>query len=462
MKKRFAYLTLGAILGLLVGLTLVASRELVSTVQPLPTARSIAAGKTPTPQPPLVVPGNLLANPSFEEPYSPQIYPEINVAQVWTAWYLDIPPCKPWKPNCYIPCPANCVEKGICQRDYGCMWARPEFAPASYADFSYRVHSGLTAQKYFSYGRMHEGGLYQHVTQVTPGTLLEFSTWIQTWMCFEYDDCAYGRVSDQPSDMHIRIGIDPTGGTVPTSTNVIWSAEAPAFDQWTHFSVQGRALAEAVTVFVHSRPEWDWARKNNDVYVDDASLVVLGPPAELFIFQPAQPELGQLTTVRLALTLADSESMLTIADPLSAPVASTQVSTETWQFTPAISGTYVLTLSTTALTAPVTATVRAIAAAHVSALPAAPQPGQVVTLYGSAYYPYAHASLDVADPEGVMLTPVYGGQAGPLPFVWTWTFTPAITGTYVCTFSADLLEQPVRQLVFAGGSAVYLPIILKE
>jgi LysM repeat protein len=34
-----------------------------------------------------------------------------------------------------------------------------------------------------------------------------------------------------------------------------------------------------VTVFTHSRPDWDWARKNNDVYLDDASLVVVTPTA---------------------------------------------------------------------------------------------------------------------------------------------------------------------------------------
>jgi nucleoid-associated protein YgaU len=32
-----------------------------------------------------------------------------------------------------------------------------------------------------------------------------------------------------------------------------------------------------VTVFTHSRPEWGWARVENDVYLDDASLVVVQP-----------------------------------------------------------------------------------------------------------------------------------------------------------------------------------------
>jgi len=71
------------------------------------------------------------------------------------------------------------------------------------------------------------------------------------------------------------VGIDPYGGTDPFSPNIVWSPEKPAFDQWVQFSVQAQAKSSAVTVFTHSRAEWDWPRVNNDVYLDDASLTVV-------------------------------------------------------------------------------------------------------------------------------------------------------------------------------------------
>jgi len=46
--------------------------------------------------------------------------------------------------------------------------------------------------------------------------------------------------------------------------------------------------------------------------------------------------------------------------------------------------------------------------------------------------------------------------------VWTWIGTPVITGTHVYTLTADGLDMPARGLVFAGGSAVYLPVIFEQ
>jgi hypothetical protein len=94
-------------------------------------------------------------------------------------------------------------------------------------------------------------------------------------MCFDFTRCNGGLHSDFPSDMHLRVGIDPTGGTDPFSPNVVWSVEAPAWDTWAHFQVQAIAQSNTITVFTHSHPEWDWARANNDVYIDDATLVIV-------------------------------------------------------------------------------------------------------------------------------------------------------------------------------------------
>ena len=200
----------------------------------------------------------------------------IKVAPPWRAWWVAKPPA-------FVKRPYNCGDA----KDYGCYWAVPEFSDVQKLAFAYRVHGGLQSQKYFTYGRMHWAGLMQKVGNVQPDTRLRFSAYMEAWMCFEWLDCDYGKVSDKPADMHLKIGIDPTGGEDPFSPNIVWSPEQPAWDRWVQFQVEAVAGSDTVTVFTHSRADWDWARKNNDVYVDDASLVALGAAPTVRPTQPA-------------------------------------------------------------------------------------------------------------------------------------------------------------------------------
>jgi hypothetical protein len=211
---------------------------------------------------------NLLANGDFE---IPPPWPwqddmsEIQVAPGWRAWYLDQPPS-------YVVRPVFC--NGL---DSECYWTQPEFRPVSFAGYPWRVCSGSYAQKYFSYGRMHEAGLMQRVAGITPGTPLRFSVYMEAWMCNDFvQACDGGRKSQNPTTMHLKVGIDPTGGTDPFSANIVWSGEGNSFDRFTQFSVEATAQSNAVTVFTHSRPEWiDFPRMNNDIYVDDAALTIV-------------------------------------------------------------------------------------------------------------------------------------------------------------------------------------------
>jgi LysM repeat protein len=217
---------------------------------------------------------NLLTDGDFE---APPTWPmqdgigEVQVAPGWRAWYLDTN-----QVPSYVKMPTNCDSP----QKTDCYWMRPEFRDTTLESTPNRVHGGIRAQKYFSFGRMHEAGLYQRVIGLTPGAQLRFSIYTQAWQCFEISKCGKnGIVSDQPADMHLRVGIDPFGGTNPFSSNIVWSPERPAFDQWVQFVVEAQAKGDAVTVFTHSRPEWEWARNNNDIYLDDASLVVIGQGA---------------------------------------------------------------------------------------------------------------------------------------------------------------------------------------
>lgn len=161
-----------------------------------------------------------------------------------------------------------------CVADTGCYWARPEFVPT---DRPERVHSGEKAQKYFTVGRMHDAGISQTVS-VTPGDWYDFSFYAQTWQCYDFVACCHKRptcISDQPAYIGIRAGIAVTPGTI------LWSAPVQAFDSWKHVSMFAQAITDTITVYAGSSARFDYARQNNDVYIDDASLVkvrvVFGP-----------------------------------------------------------------------------------------------------------------------------------------------------------------------------------------
>jgi LysM repeat protein len=214
------------------------------------------------------VSSNLLVDGDFEAPdpwVKQDAIEELQIAPGWRAWYLDVSPA-------YVKAPSNCEKPSD---GYHCYWMRPEFR--TNVDFANRIHGGVRSQKYFSFGRMHEAGLLQQVHGIPPGARVRFSIWMQGWMCFEASQCGKnGSRSDAPSDMHLRVGIDPLGGTDPFTQTVAWSVEQPAWDKFVQYQVETVAISDTVTVFTHSRPEWDWARNNNDVYLDDASLVIVG------------------------------------------------------------------------------------------------------------------------------------------------------------------------------------------
>ena len=207
---------------------------------------------------------------------------EVQVAEGWTAWWRPLPPEDVRRPD-------NCLGR---RADYGCYWARPEFVDSARTGAASRIYSGNNSQKYFTYGRMHEAGLYQRVTGIVSGTLLHFSVYMSAWMCMNPADCQGGLYSDQPTTLHLRVGIDPTGGLDSSSPDVVWSPEQDSFDRWTPYHVEAAARGDAVTVFTHSRPEWVFPRLNNDIYVDEASLrIVQAPPRSALISEgrPSAP-----------------------------------------------------------------------------------------------------------------------------------------------------------------------------
>lgn len=210
---------------------------------------------------------NLLQNPGFESPYVKQCcqtdfshylpntpIDEVQVAQGWLGWWLT-PDSDPYHPS-------NCN---------GCnSWHRPEWREANCGSgCSNRIHSGDNAQKYFTFYSLHDAGMYQQVSGLTPGQLLRFSIYMQGWST----DANYGASAGQ-STMGMRIGIDPFGGTNPFSGNIIWTNVQDTYDVFALYTLEAVAKSGSVTVFTRSTPTW--SLQHNDIYIDDASLVVVG------------------------------------------------------------------------------------------------------------------------------------------------------------------------------------------
>jgi hypothetical protein len=200
---------------------------------------------------------NLLFNPSFEGEFVVMPgHDNIRTAAGWTpAWRVGSP---------------EEVSQGY--------RLAPEYKAAFRHDYpGNRVRSGELAQQFFHSWGNFEGWIYQQVSNIAVGSKLRFETWVMSWSCdrVEKGNCE-GATSGDPSPMRLRIGIDPTGGLDPFNPAVAWSPYENAYDSWHHLAVEAVAQSSRVTVFVYAYPEY--RSQNNDVYVDDASLIVVAPP----------------------------------------------------------------------------------------------------------------------------------------------------------------------------------------
>jgi LysM repeat protein len=239
-----------------------------------------AAPKVSAPDPTPVVSGNLLTNPSFEAPYNKQcchtepefpstaLVDEVQVPAGWRGWWRQ-----PEFPNYPPRCDDERAPKTNC-----IAFHRPEWRDAAgggaFDVYRNRIHSGLNAQKYFTFYSIHEAGMYQQVTKgITPGQKLNFSVYLQGWST----NAGESLISSGQQTMNLKVGIDPFGGTDPFSANIVWSKPGDSWDVYSQFSVEAVAQSNKVTVFTYSRPIYPL--QHVDVYVDDAALVVVGKGA---------------------------------------------------------------------------------------------------------------------------------------------------------------------------------------
>lgn len=192
---------------------------------------------------------NLLTNPGFEKPFvTVDGNPPRQVAQGWSPWNIG---------------GGQSASENV----------QPEYYPASDVTNGLgvpRIRGGSDAQQYHSFFATHDGGVFQRVTGITKGAQLRFSAYIYVWSS-TFDDV---NKSEGDGSIVVEVGIDPTGGTSGDSTSIVWSAPAIQYDSYNEYSVTATAQENAVTVFVRSTVSTPV--KNNNIYVDDASLTIAG------------------------------------------------------------------------------------------------------------------------------------------------------------------------------------------
>jgi hypothetical protein len=194
---------------------------------------------------------NLLVNPGFEGNYSAWSgINEVQMAAGWTPQWRELPENYP-------------------------QWFRPEYKRAWVVNFPNRVRNGDSAQQYFTFHASHLAGMYQQVFNVTPGQSYKFTIWAQVWSSTSDDP----NTSFQPANPNLQVGLDPTGLWQIDGGSVVWSPKAPMenhIDQWGAISVEAVAQNSTITVMVRTSPEFP--NKHNDMYWDDATLFLSGPP----------------------------------------------------------------------------------------------------------------------------------------------------------------------------------------
>src|SRR5258707_11275212 len=173
---------------------------------------------------------NFLENPGFEGAFNKQCcrtdlppdkpptpIDEIQMAPGWVGWWLE-PGRDPAHPTNGSP-----------------AWHRPEYRSANchYPICAPRIHSGDDAQHYFTFFSLHDAGVYQQVSGITPGSQLEFSIYLQAWSTNENLG-----PSQLTHNMNLRIGIDPFAVTDAFTPNVISCDPVNSFASWTLFTLQ--------------------------------------------------------------------------------------------------------------------------------------------------------------------------------------------------------------------------------
>jgi hypothetical protein len=153
-------------------------------------------------------------------------------------------------------------------------------------------------------------GGYQTVT-VEQGQTYRFTIYAFLWAC---DDLEYsctgptGRSTDTSFNSRVKVGIDPLGGTDPSSANILWTGLVDAPDAFFPQTVDAIAQGGQITVFFYTTVSHAPALR--ETFWDDASLVQLGE--------------GEGTPLNSGASTGDGEEVTVVEPPSTVPFVTPQ------------------------------------------------------------------------------------------------------------------------------------------
>ena len=176
---------------------------------------------------------NLLQNPGFESDYSGRMgRGDFNFAAGWDGWFTDAPHTEAWM---NVP-PTGYPHSGPFRR------------------------SGTNAQSIAKGGGTFTAAALQRVQNIPAGAVVRGSAWIYI-------------ENNEGTNAQVRIGV---GSNVGTNVNgaVTWSAWEKRLNGLQQISVDHVATGGEVTIFIYATQTWP--NDPNAVYIDDASLTIVG------------------------------------------------------------------------------------------------------------------------------------------------------------------------------------------
>lgn len=183
------------------------------------------------------------------------------------------------------PAAASLLANRSFERDFGdppAGWTRweetsdghsaPGFGYERFDDGGSEVRHGGQAIHFTTGWGTHRAGLWQRVPlgATTIGCRARFSAAVRTWDKQELDwtpeRCGFG-------SFRALVGVDPTGGTDPSSNHIVWQDTWDACPDFVRLSAEATIEGDAVTVYLKSAPKWP--AQLNRSHWDDTRMEVL-------------------------------------------------------------------------------------------------------------------------------------------------------------------------------------------
>jgi hypothetical protein len=191
-------------------------------------------------------------------------YPDIYTPQGWVTWWRT-----------------------------GGGYGRPQVGPIPnvppFTGLPPRIRDGYYALRLFSdytYA-VYDAGVYQVVTGLTPGSMVQLSAYAQEWSCD--NDANLGYTCGDPWNMTFQVGVEPNGVADPFAPSVVWSSEQNSPDAYRLIGPVTAQVGASGGVCVFLRSKTKWGYKYQEAYWDDASLIVQSPWAVPLLWETEQP-----------------------------------------------------------------------------------------------------------------------------------------------------------------------------